>query len=140
MSLPHLPAGSQWAPLIAPKKVADSARRDHADWHNCPTFLTVQFFGHTGSADVPRGLWDPAAVTEVDPSETLVVGRDCDAAIGPSMGMRRGWRGDRVAPPHFQRGDRCGVGSTLRLLAVRRCSAPAHMRRRIIPSAQCELS
>src|SRR5215472_12059657 len=29
--LPHLPAGSQWAPLIAPNNVTDNARRAHAE-------------------------------------------------------------------------------------------------------------
>jgi hypothetical protein len=39
-----LPAGSQWAPLIAPKNVTDNARRAHAEWHNCPTFAVRIFW------------------------------------------------------------------------------------------------
>src|SRR5215471_17545430 len=42
--LPHLPAGSQWAPLLAPKNSTDNARRAHAEWHNCPTFLAARIF------------------------------------------------------------------------------------------------
>src|SRR6516225_3761301 len=42
--LPHLPVGSQWAPLIAPKNVTDNARRARAERHNCPTLLAVRIF------------------------------------------------------------------------------------------------
>src|SRR5262245_60669582 len=34
--LPHLPAGSQCPPLIAPNNVMDNARRAHAEWHKLP--------------------------------------------------------------------------------------------------------
>src|SRR5499426_842438 len=42
--LPHLPAGSQWPPLVAPNNVTDNARRAYAEWHNCPTCLAVRIF------------------------------------------------------------------------------------------------
>src|SRR5215831_19541358 len=34
--LPHLPAGSQWPPLIAPNNVTDNARRAHAECYKLP--------------------------------------------------------------------------------------------------------
>src|SRR6516225_8298485 len=49
--LPHLPAGSQWAPSIAPNNVTDNARRAHAEWHNSPTFIAVRIFWPYG---IPR--------------------------------------------------------------------------------------
>src|SRR5262249_28813222 len=52
--LPHLPAGSQSAPLIAPKNVPENARRAHVEWHNCPILLAVRIFW-------PYGCWQPAA-------------------------------------------------------------------------------
>src|SRR5499426_1293253 len=36
--LPHLPAGSQWPPLIAGNNVTDNARRAYAEWHRLPNF------------------------------------------------------------------------------------------------------
>src|SRR5262249_41499552 len=45
--LPHLPAGSQWAPSIAPNNLTDNARPAHTECISAHLFLQCEFFGHT---------------------------------------------------------------------------------------------